>query len=113
MSTTTDETITNENLENEEPQEPRDINVLLALGTYQGMTDAEIELVLNYKIDQAVTSRETLANIAAITAKQEQCIADNQASAQALLVMVQSLVNREFPMVPLMEPRRFEPTTIA
>lgn len=113
MSTTTDETITNEIPEYEEPKEIRDINVLLALDTYQGMTDSEIELVLNYRIDQAVTSRETLANIAAITAKQEQCIADNQASAQAVLDMVQSLVSREFPTVPLMKPKRFEPTTIA
>lgn len=113
MSTTTDETINNEIPEYEEPKELRNINVLLALDTYQGMTDAEIELVLNYKIDHAVTSRETLANVAAITAKQEQCIMDNQASAQAMLDVVQSLVSREFPTVPLMEPRRFEPTTIA
>lgn len=109
MCTTTNEIDLPEN----ETQEPRDINVLLALETYQGMTDAEIEILLNYKINQAVTSRETLANITAITAKQEQCIADNRASAQAMLDMVQSLVDREFPTVPPMEPRQFQPSSIA
>ena len=93
--------------ENDAPQSPRDINVLLALETYQGMTDEEITLLLNYKINQAVTSRETLANITAINAKQEQCIADNLASAQAVQAMVQSLLEREFPTVPLMTPATF------
>lgn len=105
MSTTTNEILDNE--------EPRNINVLLALDTYQGMTDEEIEILINYKIDLAVTSRETLANIAAVIARQEQCIADNQASAQAMHDMVQSLLEMEFPTVPLMEPKRFQPTSIA
>lgn len=33
----------------EEAQEPRDIADLLLLDTYQGMTDEEIELVINFK----------------------------------------------------------------
>lgn len=109
MSTTTDEIFENEN---EEVQEPRKLDVLLALETYQGMTDEEIQMVLDYKIDQAVASRKTLAEIAAINAKSEQCIADNQASAQAAQDMIQSLVEREFPMVPLMEPSTSKPTLL-
>lgn len=113
MCTTIDNNANAENANNEEVQVPRKIDELLALDTYQGMTDDEIELILNYRIDKAVTSRETLANIAAITAKQEQCIADNLASAQAMQSMVESLVEREFPTVPLIEPKRFQPSSIA
>ena len=102
MSTTTDAT-----QESDVPQTPRNINVLLSLDTYQGMTDEEITLVLNYRIDQAVTSRETLANITAINEKQEQCIADNLASARAVQDMVQSMLDREFPTVPLVQPKSF------
>lgn len=105
MCTTTNETTTSE----ETTQEPRDINVLLSLETYQGMTDAEIDLVLNYKIDRALSDRELLAKIAAITNKQEQCIADNLASAQAARDMLQSIIDRTFPTVPIEEPLRFSP----
>lgn len=35
------------------PDSPRDIGTLLALGTYQGMTDEEIEKVIDYKVELA------------------------------------------------------------
>lgn len=108
MCTTTNEATTTE----ETTQEPRNINVLLSLDTYQGMTDAEIELILNYKIDQAVSSRELLAKIAAITNKEEQCIADNRASAQAAHDMLQSILSSTFPIIPVGEPLRFTPSVM-
>lgn len=40
---------------------PRDINELLALPTYQGMTDAEIELVISYRANQMMIERITNA----------------------------------------------------
>ena len=40
--------------------EPRPINTLLAMDTYQGMSDAEIDLVINYKIERAINSQEML-----------------------------------------------------
>lgn len=95
-----------------ETQEPRDINALLALDTYQGMTDAEIDMVLQYRIDRAVTSREVLAKMEAENARMEQCIADNRASAKRALDMVQSLVEREFPTVPVGEPLTVSPRSI-
>lgn len=106
MCTTTD---ANETIESEPAQEPRDINVLLAMSTYQGMTDEEIDLILEYRIDRAVTDRELLAKIAAINNRQEQCIADNRASAAASLSVLQSIVESEFPTVPLLEPQTFTP----
>lgn len=36
----------------------RDINVLLSLGTYQDMTDDEIESVIQYKIANAITQHD-------------------------------------------------------
>lgn len=104
MSTTTDEII-----EPEVAQEPRNINVLLSLDTYQGMSDEEIESVLNYRVDRAVSSRETLARIAAITAREEQVIADNAASAAAARSVIESMVRREFPEIRIEEPQRFVP----
>ena len=40
------------------PLPPRDINVLLNLGTFQGMTDEEIQLVIDYKIKYALSEQE-------------------------------------------------------
>lgn len=34
----------------------RDINVLLSLGTYQDMTDDEIDSIIQYKIESAISS---------------------------------------------------------
>lgn len=36
----------------------RDINVLLSLGTYQDMTDEEIESVIQYKINHAIAQHD-------------------------------------------------------
>lgn len=104
MCTQTDSNIQNENIES---SEPRNINVLLALETYQGMTDVEIELVLNYKVQQALTSQEILLKTAAETTRMEQCIADNQASSQRALDLIESLIGKEFPTLPVEQPRTF------
>lgn len=39
----------------------RDIGQLLGLGTYQGMTDSEIETVIDFKIRIALTDAKNLA----------------------------------------------------
>lgn len=41
--------------------EPRSISVLLSLGTYQDMTDEEIDMVLDFKIQEAVNSANNQA----------------------------------------------------
>lgn len=48
----------------------RDIDVLLALGTYQGMSDAEIDSVLDYKISVALASDEHAATMDALESQQ-------------------------------------------
>lgn len=40
------------------PLPPRDINILLNLGTFQGMTDEEIQMVIDYKIKYALSEQE-------------------------------------------------------
>ena len=40
------------------PLPPRDINILLNLGTFQGMTDDEIQIVIDYKIKYALSEQE-------------------------------------------------------
>lgn len=40
--------------------EPRPISTLLTLETYQGMTDEEINMVIDYKIERAINSQEML-----------------------------------------------------
>lgn len=48
--------------------EPRDITTLMSLDTYQGMTDDEIELVIQYRCERAAE----LVNTAAINEKFDQ-----------------------------------------
>lgn len=40
-----------------EPESPRDINTLLSLDTYQGMTDEEIDILIEYKCEVAVSNK--------------------------------------------------------
>ena len=37
----------------------RDINVLLSLDTYQGMTDEEIQSIIDYQVERAVRERDS------------------------------------------------------
>ena len=69
----------------------RSINELLRLTTYQGMTDEEIELIIDYKINSALNNAEMTAKINAITTREQQIVADNAANAAAILSMVQSM----------------------
>ena len=72
----------------------RELNELLALKTYQGMSDEEIELVLNYKINQEVNHRFSQGKAAAIINGMEQLIIDNNASSAAARDVLQSIIGR-------------------
>lgn len=43
------------------PLPDRSVSELLNLGTYQGMTDSEIQSIIDYKVDMAVSSEENRA----------------------------------------------------
>ena len=55
---TNDTPITDTNNTDVKPLPPRDINILLNLGTFQGMTDEEIQIVIDYKIKYALSEQE-------------------------------------------------------
>lgn len=55
---TNDTPITDTNNTEVKPLPPRDINILLNLGTFQGMTDEEIQIVIDYKIKYALSEQE-------------------------------------------------------
>ena len=45
----------------------RDINVLLSLDTYQGMTDEEIQSIIDYKVERAVRERDSSELVKVVT----------------------------------------------
>lgn len=58
--TTDNETVIDEpEVVDNEPKKPRSISVLLSLGTYQGMTDEEIDMVFNYKLNLELASAKS------------------------------------------------------
>lgn len=58
MPTNDNTPITDTNEAEVKPLPPRGINVLLNLGTFQGMTDEEIQLVIDYKIKNALSNEK-------------------------------------------------------
>lgn len=55
---TNDTPITDTNNTDVKSLPPRDINILLNLDTFQGMTDEEIQMVIDYKIKYALSEQE-------------------------------------------------------
>lgn len=58
MPTNDDTPISDTNDTDVKPLPPRNINILLNLGTFQGMTDEEIQMVIDYKIKYALSEQE-------------------------------------------------------
>lgn len=57
----TTETINNDSIETSEPteiKEPRKLSILLSLDTYQGMTDEEIQSIIDFKVKESMMSVE-------------------------------------------------------
>lgn len=77
----------------------RDINELLELDTYQGMSDAEIQSIIDYKVSVA-EERATNAAHLDLTAQNGRAMVEAQAQAvQASTFMLQSLLNSSVPYV--------------
>lgn len=111
MCTQTDMIIEAEN--NSEPSRgienfPRDINVLLALNTYQGMTDEEIDLLIDYKIKREKTSAEHLAFIAAQTMRANETVEIQRQSCKNLETMLKSAIENSLPSVEFVQPTALE-----
>lgn len=78
-----------------EGDSPRDLNTLVSLGTYQGMTDEEIELVIDFKVQQRVTDSINLADIENRSSTLNELVAQELENQQTLSAMVQSLMSRK------------------
>lgn len=72
----------------------RKIDVLLSLGTYQGMTDEEIEDVIAYKIDRALKSAEIKLMYNKNTAETEARVAAYAETSQHTMEMLESVLSR-------------------
>ena len=91
---------------------PRNINTLLALNTYQGMTDEEIELVLAYKVQQAMIQEQVETKNALSRQEMEQRVAVTQAALQQTNNLLQSILNRDGGLTPIVSPQTVTPTSI-
>jgi len=73
----------------------RDVNVLLTLGTYQGMSDEEIELVIDFKINKALHDEEFKQTISAMKETQQAMQSAYAQLAQGSNDMLQSLLRKQ------------------
>lgn len=87
--------MTTEVTENVQEQEPRPINELLALDTYQGMTDVEIDSIIDYKVQLETTNAINLADISNRTQALNELVAQELENHNALVAMVQSIRDRQ------------------
>lgn len=89
----------------------RDIDALLELSTYQGMTDAEIDALIEYKINKAISTAEMTTRLNAIKASEQQIVADNAANAAAVRSMVQSMQQQIAPIAGVGVPQTVTPNS--
>ena len=75
----------------EENVQPREIATLLALDTYQDMTDDEIELVIGWKVDDAVQRALASEELADKKAATEEMVSITRQNADTLASMVQAI----------------------
>lgn len=74
---------------------PRDINVLLTLNTYQGMTDEEIDMIINYKISVGVQAEVSQQCINSQIAASNELVSTSLQAKNAALQMLQTIVNKQ------------------
>lgn len=77
----------------------RDINVLLSLDTYQGMTDEEIDSVIDYKIEQALNEESFSTSLSEIQATYQARRDASAAVAQDSAAMLQYRLNQSIPYI--------------
>lgn len=81
----------------------RDIGILLSLNTYQDMSDAEIETVIEYKISQALISNEHQNKLTAINFKTQQQLETFRRIEDESISVLQSMLGRQIPWATVSE----------
>lgn len=86
--------------ENDEMQElpPRSVKVLLSLDTYQGMSDAEIESLIEWHKKTYLIEATNAAELNAHARAMNEAVENNVMAMQSIESMVQSIVSRQVPM---------------
>ena len=74
-----------------EPVVPRSLNELLGLDTYQGMTDEEIDILIDYKVSIAESNAINSEVARANAAGREQLAQAQSESLAEVVAMVQSI----------------------
>lgn len=77
----------------------RDVNVLLHLDTYQGMSDAEIQSVIDFKVEEARRDARNELELETQFQESHALIAAREAHAQAAANMLESMLEVEIPWV--------------
>lgn len=90
----------------------RSLSTLLNLDTYQGMSDEEIEMVFNFKLQHALTAQEILVNTELRIQRSEAMIQNARDASQRSYNMLKSIVETEFPDIEFEEPQRITPISI-
>lgn len=91
---------------------PRSIDALLALNTYQGMTDEEIELIINYRAQQIVVQEQITEKNALETQKLSALISRWEQDSQTSYDMLESILNRNVAITPIVQAQTVQPTLI-
>ena len=81
----------------------RDVATLLSLSTYQGMSDEEIDSLIDYHVKFALQSDEQKANIAAIETVSQAQAAAYRAMAEDSQNVLQSVLSRQIPWATVSE----------
>jgi len=77
-----------------ENEATRDLSTLLDLGTYQGMTDAEIELVLQHRIEIEARRRVLEANELRAQADRSDALASALETSRRAQDVLESMLNK-------------------
>lgn len=88
--------------------EPRDINQLLALETYQGMTDAEIDDIIEYKAQLKFHSLESTQRQALEIERMNLDAARNDAAVQRTFEMLECMRGQISELRPVEPPKIIE-----
>lgn len=76
----------------------RSIGTLLSLDTYQGMSDTEIDRLIEWHKTRAIVEATNAAELNAHSAAMNEIVEANRANSQTLTDMVQSILRRQVPM---------------
>lgn len=91
---------------------PRDISALLALNTYQGMTDEEIEILIDYRVRQKRLEEDIATKNANTEREINERLAIDAAAAQQVQTMVQSILSKSVAIAPVVAAQTVQPTLI-